>query len=268
MLNNEALISEVQKLNNVFNTKDSFSLHPVIKSTEPYYILPQPIILQSARKYRASLVDFSSDNYFENINEVLNNNKFFYSSDQGTTWKMIKIERGFYDIDEYNNEIKRQMIDNERKENNPSKTTHITISGSLSLYKSVIEITHENYVIDFTRPGTFRENLGFEKIKLSKGRHIGTKRLQITHIKRINIHCDLITGGYNSQGKKTDIILSYPIGEFSPGQVVALRPNVPFYLPVVKDVIDKITFKIIDQNGFELKSEGEEITFNIGIEQV
>ena len=78
----------------------------------------------------------------------------------------------------------------------------------------------------------------------------------------------MITGGYDSHGKKSDIILSYPTGEFEPARVVAIRPNVPLYLPVVKDVIDKITFKITDQHNKELKSEGEEISLCIWVEQV
>ncbi len=70
-------------------------------------------------------------------------------------------------------------------------------------------------MIDFTKGGTFRENLGFKNTdRLGKGRHVSSKRLQIILIKRINIHCDLITGGYDNQGKKSDIILSFPTGEF------------------------------------------------------
>ncbi len=56
-------------------------------------------------------VDFSSNNYFENINRVLNNQKFFCSADKGVTWKEIKLERGYYDIKQYNDEIVRQMIE-------------------------------------------------------------------------------------------------------------------------------------------------------------
>ena len=228
-MNNDVMVSELQKMNNVLNTKDSFGLHPVVKSTEPFYFLPDPITLPAGRKYRAALIDFSSDNYFENINSHLENDKFFYSLDKGVTSKTITIARGYYDIDEFFNALKSQIVDCEK---------YMNIEVHLSTYKTIIEILNENFIIDFSQNGTFRKNLGFASAKLQgKKKHIAPKRTQITHIKRINIHCDLITGGYDSQGKKSDIILSYPTGEFEPARVVALRPNVPLYLPVVKDVI-------------------------------
>jgi hypothetical protein len=269
-MNNDIVISELQKMNNAINTKDSLTINCVVKSTEPIYDVPQPRTLLPGRKYRSAVVDFSSDNYFENINVVLQNNNFFYSVDKGTTWKTIKFQNGYYDIDEYQNKIFEQMIVNGDYDktdiNNPKP--YIKFSVSLSIYKSIIEITNENYSVNFNQNGTFRENLGFEKVVLMKGKHISPKRMQITHIKRVNVHCDLITGGYDNQGKKSDIILSFPTGEFEPGRVVALRPNVPIYLLVVKEVIDRITFKLTDQNGNVIKSEGEGLSFCIHIETV
>ncbi len=100
-------------------------------------------------------------------------------------------------------------------------------------YKTIIE----NYEIDFTRNETIRDIFGFDKIRLGKGRHLSSVRNQITHIKRINIQMDLINGGYNNQGKISDIILSYPTGEFSPGDI--LRRNVTLYFPVIKEVVDQ-----------------------------
>ena len=145
---------------------------------------------------------------------------------------------------------------------------YINIEGNLNIYRTIIEITNDDYVIDFNRSNTFCSNLGFDKIVLNKGRHISKRRIQITHIKQINMHCDLISGGYNSKGEKTNIILSYPLGESPPGSIISLRPSVPIFFPVVKDVIDKIEFKITDQNNNVLKSEDEEIAMSICIRQV
>ncbi len=58
--------------------------------------------------------------------------------------------------------------------------------------------------------------------------------------------------------KERYLILLYLIQlENFPGDIVALRPNVPLYLPVIKEVIDKITVKATDQNNNELRSEGD-----------
>jgi len=268
-MNNDIMVSELQKMNNAINTKDSLTINCVVKSTEPIYDIPQPRTLLPGRKYRAAVVDFSSDNYFENINVVLQNNNFFYSVDKGTTWKTIKFKNGYYDIDVYQNKIFEQMIvndDYDKTDKDPKPYIKFTLD--LSTYKAVVEIINENYFVNFNQPGTFRENLGFEKVILMKGKHIAPKRMQITHIKRVNVHCDLITGGYDNQGKKSDIILSFPTGEFEPGRVVALRPNVPIYLLGVKAVIDRITFKVTDQNNDVIKSEGEELSFCLHVETV
>jgi hypothetical protein len=164
-MTNEPMLSELQKMNNLFNTKDSFGLHFAVKSTEPIYTIPEPFSLPSGRKYRAALIDFSSDNYFENINPELENDKFFYSSDGGTHWKELKITRGYYDIDQYAEEINRQMIENgdyDQKENK----TYLNFDINPSTYKTIITITNENFVIDFSKKGTFRHNLGFDEIQL------------------------------------------------------------------------------------------------------
>jgi hypothetical protein len=152
-MSNDIMVAELQKMNNVINTKDSFTINCVVKSTEPIYNIPRPISLLSGRKYRAAVVDFSSDNYFENINSTLKNNTFFYSVDKGTTWKTIKFKNGYYDIDEYQNKIFEQMIVNGDYDktdiNNPKP--YIKFSVSLSIYKAIIEITNENYFINFNQ---------------------------------------------------------------------------------------------------------------------
>ena len=242
MIKNDSVL-ELQKLNNILNTKYTCCFNGVFNLSDPVYILPQPKILPSGRNYRAAMIYYSCDNYFENISPELNNNYFYYSSDKGRTWKDIKLERGYYDIDEYNNEIYRQMKVNVDAPIEEKKPPYISISINLSMYKTIIEINHDDYIIDFEKSKTFRNNLGFESNKLKgKGRYVATHRIQITHVKQINLHCDLIVGGFNNEGKETDIIISYPTGEFPPGQIVAIRPTVPLFLPVKKDVIDIIRF--------------------------
>jgi hypothetical protein len=260
---NEKMINELQKLNN----KESYGFHIVIKSSDPIYYLPKPLILSQDKKYEAAIIYYSSDNYFENIDTT--NNKFYYSTDKGKTSEEITVRSGYYDVDEYNDEIFRQMkLKGHFKTDGKELKRHINIEGNLNIYRTIIENTHDDYIIDFTRSNTFSSNLGFDKIKLNKGRHISKRRIQITHIKQICVHCDLITGGYNSQGKKTNIILSYPLGEFPPGAIITIRPSIPMFLPVVKYDIDKVEFKITDQNNKVFKSEDEEIAMSIYIRQV
>ncbi len=60
-MDNDRLLNELQKMNNLLNCKDSFSLNFVVKSTDQIYALPQPITFPTGKRYRAALIDFSPD---------------------------------------------------------------------------------------------------------------------------------------------------------------------------------------------------------------
>jgi hypothetical protein len=284
---NENILDAIQKTNSILNNKRSITINCVVTSIDPDYRIPNPEQFDSERKYRAALINFSSDFYFENINiKTYNNNKFYYSIDKGKNWIELTIMNGFYSVEDYEQEIAEQMIekghykqiDENGKEVKKEfmqemieigqflqirKYLYIKFRVNIKGYRTIIYISNDNYMIDFTKDNTFSKNLGFNKEKLGKGRHISKNRLQITEVKRLNFHCDLITGGYDNYGKKSDIIFSVPLGgnEVTPGRVISFSPNTPIFLPIVKPEIDIIRYKVTDQLGNKLSSEGEELSW-------
>jgi hypothetical protein len=263
----EESLEKLKDINDTLNYKFKCSFQGIFKSSDPVYKVPNPVYLPKNRNYEAAMIFYSTDNYLENISPNKNNNKFHYSPDKGVTWQTITIPRGAYDLDDYNNEIKRQMVDNKHYDSKDNKS-YLIFDVSLSTFLTSLEISNENYMVDFTRGDTFRKNLGFEKVKLSKGRHVSKNRIQINNIKLVNIHCDLISGGYDSEGKESDIILSYPTGKVAPGHTITIEPAMPRFLPVVKQVIKDLRFRLTDNTLNDLISKDEEIIFCIWVSQI
>ena len=69
------------------------------------------ISLNQNKKYEAVLLSIDLYNSIPNITEE--NNKFKYSTDGGSTWKILTLNTGSYDLSAINDEIQRLMIIND-----------------------------------------------------------------------------------------------------------------------------------------------------------
>ena len=127
-----------------------------------------------------------------NISKDLSNNNFRYSNDKGATWKDVTIPCGLYEINEIDEEIKRQMFHNgdynKFECSNDSAEKHLTSTGVyeltwtnpnvngkfnivgdfyINLYpnvntmKLVFEIKNNNFQIDLTSSNNLGSFLGF-----------------------------------------------------------------------------------------------------------
>ena len=136
---------------------------------------------------------------------------------------------------------------------------------NMNTFNSIIDIKDDKFEIDFRQDGTIRDILGFTSVILKKGRNISLKTIQITNSRAINIHCDLITGSYNSDGDLSDIIYSFPAYKVGPGRKISEDKHIPRYFPVIKQVIDRINFRVTDNNNVSLDYKDEPVfnKFNI-----
>src|SRR5271166_1318475 len=64
--------------------------------------------LDPSKKYEAALLSLDMYNSIPNIIEG-KNNVFKYSIDNGSTWKVVSIDTGAYELTAINNEIQRKM---------------------------------------------------------------------------------------------------------------------------------------------------------------
>jgi hypothetical protein len=253
---NDVMIEKLETIADSMNNKFKCGIQGTFQSSKPYYRLMSPIILPKNRTFEAALIYISTDNYLANITN--DNNKFIYSTDFGDKWKTIIIPEGSYELNSLRDEIFRLM----------GSKPLFKIDVNLNTFNSIIEIDSDKFRIDFTLNGTIRELLGFESKLLTKGRHISGKTIQITNSRAINIHCDLITGSYNSNGQLSDIIYSFPAYKVGPGKKIAEDRHIPRYFPVIKQVIDTIYFRVTDNNNVALDFKDEPVAWCIYIQQI
>src|SRR5438093_7450413 len=250
--------SRLAELVNLLSNKLSRTITLVSKTSSFQTDFPVPLKLDPSRNYEAALTYFSAYNTIFNVDDT--NNKFIYSVDSGKNWKTIKLPNGAYEINQINDEVKRQV-------GSALTGVGIEIGVNLSTTKSYINITKPDYKVDFSKPNTLRDMLGFTSQILSTGYNISNNIVQITNISAIMIHCDLIHGSYIN-GKDSNVIYSFPSYTVPTGYKINIFPNTPIYLPVSKSVISSILIKITDEQDNVLNFNREEITIGLHIRQV
>ena len=226
--------------------------------------LDKPLQLQENRKYEACLHYFSAYNTIFNINTM--NNKFIYSHDLGKTWTTIAIPNGAYELSQINIEIQRQMKIKDHYDIT-AKSFYISIELNVSTSKAVIIISNKNYQVDFTKGNTICSILGFNSKIIKDPYNIADTIIQITNITAILIDCDIIEGSYIN-GKESNVIYSFPAFTVPLGYKMNIMVTNPIYLPVGRQVIRSISFKITDEEGHLIDFNGEEIALAIHLRQV
>ena len=203
-------------------------------------------------------------NSFPNITDK--NNVFKYSTDNGSTWKIIKIHKGSYQLSALNDEIQRLMIINGDYDSDNDKF-YIHISANISKLTSIVEITNQSYQIDFNVENSIGPSLGFEPIIVKYGNNESQNIVDIMKINSILVNTDIISGSYVN-GSQCPVIYSfYP--NVSPGYKIVERPNPSLiYCPVNISNINSIRIWLTDQNNNPIDVRDERVTARIVITEV
>jgi hypothetical protein len=123
------------------------------KSTDFTTNLNPPIELETGRKYEVAFISLMTFNSIPNITEV--NNKFKYSTDNGSTWKIITLSKGAYELKEINAAIQREMqVNGDFDEMNGKYYINI----SHLIFKTILTVSHERYMVDFGIEKLYRFN--------------------------------------------------------------------------------------------------------------
>lgn len=257
---NDQTLSQLQHIGDILSSKLKRTFQGTFRASNPVYRLPEPFILPKNRSYESGLLYFATDNYIINVDK--HSQKFYYSVDKGTKFKIITLPIGVYKYKTIINEIKKQI------HANGDNSDKIIFDSEENRGKTVIEITDENYQIDFTQGNTIRNLLGFSSIIISKGRHESTNSAQITSTRAINIHCSIIHGGYDWEGRDSDIIYSFPAYKVGIARKINEEPTTIRYLPVSVDVIKEIRFRITNNIGEDIDFMDEPCAFGLSLIQV
>jgi len=155
--------------------------------------LSPSIRLNHNKKYEAALLSINLFNTIPNITEE--NNKFKYSTDNGTTWKIISLNIGAYEIIGINDEIQRQMTINGDYDivNNEH---YIYLTTKIAESKCIVNITNQNYRVDFGIESSIGPTLGFQPVVISQKYNISQGIVDITKINSVLVNVDFISGSY------------------------------------------------------------------------
>ena len=208
--------------------------------------------LDSNKKYKLGLKYFSVYNSIRNINEQ--NNKMKVSKDAGKTWTLITLLPGSYEYISINQVLSEKLGSHKGK-------PYIEFEGNLNLNKIKL-ITRFKCQVDFDVDNSINELLGFEKQKYVKTTLAPNKANIENDIDVMNIHCNLIDGGFFNKHKQ-QIIYSIPTFTEPIGYRIIEKPFQTTYLPVNSTMIKDINLDIKDGKGRYLDFGGEEITIQL-----
>jgi hypothetical protein len=231
------------------NTHKEHDFQLVLSKNSSDFVTPiYPPMQLEPNKWSIGLRNFTVYNNISNID--LTNNLFRYSIDSGTTWKLITLTPGAYEIATINSEIVRLMAAN--------GDAGITILPDTVTFGTIIEITPATYRVDFTIANSIRTVLGFDAGILSTGRNTSQNEADIININIILINCDIVSNSYVN-GSPFPCIYSFPFNVDTGFRFVEQPTNI-LYLPLNTFNISSIRIWVTDQNGKSIKFGTQELT--------
>ena len=97
------------------------------------------------------------------------------------------------------------------------------------------------------------------------GRHASEKRVNITSINSILVHCNIIHSSYMC-GTQAPVVYNF-FPNAAPGQKILEAPHKLIYLPVTVDVISTLSVWLSDQDGELLDLRGEKLTIRFHLRE-
>lgn len=214
------------------------------------------ITLEKDRNWEAALLDFTTYNSIPNITENVNNMLHYYTgkNDKGQFSPMlgVKLQTGSYEIDDINDELRRQLGDE-----------NIELKANNNLLRVELK---SKFFIDFSQPHSIGSLIGFpisSGILLPNRSYVGRDVANIIKVNTINITCNIIQGSYKDGRNEHIIHTFYPT--VPPGFKIIEKPHNLTYLPLSVINISDIELNVTDQDGNLVDFRGEVISVRLHI---
>ena len=204
--------------------------------------------------YEIALISLETYYSFPNVDDE--NNKLKFSHDNGTSWSLISIPTGCYELKDINAELQKQVIavGGEDKD--------VIIEGNENTFQCIL-ILKDNIEVDMTMDHSLRTVLGFKSAIFKKGSHTSEHTVNIMRVNSILVHNDVIGATYLN-GTQQPIIFSFFPG-VSPGEKIVVQPQTLIYMPLTLGVISRMISWLTDQDGKYLDLREEELTIKYHI---
>ena len=249
-----------------FNTRPKIEEHTLIimdKSTHEEHLF-QPLQTNN-KQFKIAVTFLCAYNGIFNVTNENNNFYFTKSITDDDHYIMITIPPGSYEIESLNDEIKRNIIDDEHftEANYPFK-----IKPNFSTLGSIIEISNQESAISFKPDDSIGSLLGFNKRTIFDEYNLSDNPVDILSFDNIFLECK-ISQGMLFKGKRSGIIHNM-VMDVSPGYryIEKFRGGVLWYMMDSKDIISSICFKLKNENGNLVPFNGQSVTFRLSIREI
>ena len=195
------------------------------------------------------------------------NNKFYFNKSitDKDGYIQITIPPGAYEIVSLNNEIKRNIID---EEHFTELSYPFTIKPNFSKLGSIIEISTQGPVVTFVPDDSIRDLSGFNKTTVYEEYNSSHNPVDILSFNNIFLECD-INQGMIFKGKRSKINHNFTM-DVDPGYkyIENFRSGVQWYMMESKDIFSSNCFKLKNENNQILSFNGQSITFRLSIKEI
>ena len=224
--------------------------------------------LDTNKEYEMAVTGVELFNTFSNIIEG-KNSVFKYSNNNGDIYNTIVFPAGCYNLREINEYIQSKLEKPpiSRLNGQTIPTKGIKLSKDESTDKVVMNVEF-GWVVKFKdEQNSLAEILGFSKLlDYPQGFHESDRIFNILSVHRVCIINDLVKG-CSANGVATNIHSFSPTVE--PGfKIVKEFHTRSVYFPVLTKIINKMTTRLVDENGELLRLTGGTVTFIYHIREI
>ena len=197
-------------------------------------------------------MNFQCSAFFPNITE--SNNKFYYTA-AGQVHELT-IETGSYEVKDLDKYIKEAI-----------GVTPPPISFEMNESTGKVKFKLlENYSVDFTRPNTFRELLGFDALvlnqRVSQSQHVDN----IMKNKKVYISCNLCQGSV-FKGRSSNILYSFS-NSYRYGSPIYISPFQIQNKLLIENNFSEIRISFFDENLKPIDFNGADFSLTIMVKQI
>lgn len=211
-----------------------------------------PLELTNGEWY-VGLLDFTTYNSIPNVVEGKNN--VFPVRRDGTTWDLITLPTGAYEIGDIEAFLKKQLGDAKISLRPNNNTLKCELTCALD-----IDFQQTSYGIG--------DMLGFKEKRVLEANktHTSDATVNIIKVNSILIRCNIAHGSYKNGKNEHTLHSFYPSVE--PGFKIIESPANVIYLPVNVSRLDNITLSLHDQDGDAIDFRGEVITVRLHLKRL
>ena len=172
---------------------------------------------------------------------------------------------GAYEIENLNNEIKKNIIDEGHYSENEYP---FTIKANFSTLCSIIGNSPQGPIIIFMFDDNITDLLGFNARTIYEEYTLSSNPVNILSFYNNFLETD-IAQGMISKGKRSGILHNFTM-DVDPGSkyIENLRGGVQWYMMESKDVISSIKFKLKNENNELVTFNGQSISFHLSIKEI